>query len=138
MAQKRKPKRKTTRGKASTKAPVTPSPAWERMRAKKPTAVQADFGPEFRKRERPRPKPRPNIDYDMHPVESEDQQRRHLSRNCPYCIVPGYISGGGWPVPCMVKITEDGMVRCSDTASAEHIGHHHDCTFWDHTDGVPF
>jgi hypothetical protein len=90
---------------------------------------------------RPRPDPGQGAmfsvkDKPLHPIEDPRLKEWHVTTGCPYCIAPGYIQGAGWPARCKVRVSEG--VECADTASAAEIGHHYDCPFWDHTDGVPF
>lgn len=70
------------------------------------------------------------------PLNDSRLVQSHVEHRCPMCIAPDYTKTQGWPEPCQVLVAPN--VVCSDTQSAEHIGHHHDCTFWDHTDAVPF
>lgn len=61
----------------------------------------------------------------------------HLERGCPWCIAEAQgVAIQDWPARCTVRIEES--VQCADMAAASVMGHHWSCTFWDHTDGVPF
>lgn len=142
-AQAGKPKRGRTN--VSPQAGPGPSPAWLKMKAggSRERVVGTDGSGLMVRGALPRrPSATERISFlglrskPLHDVEDEGLEAQHVGRGCPYCRLPLVVKGSGWPVECKVMVS--GYVECRDTASAEEIGHHYACTFWDHSDGVPF
>lgn len=76
---------------------------------------------------------RPHNGFYLAVPRGSDRYYAHLGAGCPYCVAPQWVETAGWPMPCRVLTGKDELCDAQERSQ-----HRWSCTWWDHTDELPF